>query len=384
MDDTSLIGGSIGAVAPQRMRFEQPLTLAGGGLLPHWELSYETYGKLNADKSNAVLVCHALSGSQHAAGYYADNPKNVGWWDNFIGPGKPLDTRHFFIVSPNNLGGCHGSTGPSHPHPNDGKPYGSRFPAVTVEDWVHSQKMLAERLGIQRFAAVVGGSLGGMQAIRWAVRYPAAVGAAVVIAASARLTALNIAFNDIARQAITGDVNFYGGDFYQHDEIPKMGLGVARMLGHVTYLSDQLMAQKFGRARRADAVAGYGVEFEVESYLRYQGEKFSKQFDANTYLLMTRALDYFDPAKDAAGDLATALMPAVANFLVVSFSSDWRFPPSHSREIVRALLAADKQVSYLEVETDTGHDSFLLDNPLYHRAVTMFMNNLAVGDGTSA
>lgn len=384
MDDYSKggDGASVGVVMPQLARFDDPLALTNGGKLSRWELSYETYGAPNADMSNAVLVCHALSGSQHAAGYYADAPQNIGWWDNFIGPGKPLDTRRFFVVSPNNLGGCHGSTGPSHPHPDDGLPYGSRFPTITVEDWVKSQKRLAAHLGVRRFAAVVGGSLGGMQALRWAMDYPDAVGAAVIIAASARLTALNIAFNDIARQAITGDPKFYGGDFYRHGEVPKSGLGVARMLGHVTYLTDQLMARKFGRARRDGGVPGYGVEFEVESYLRYQGDKFSNRFDANTYLLMTRALDYFDPAQDADGDLAAALAPATAEFLLLSFSSDWRFPPSHSRDIVRALLAADKRVSYLEIAAATGHDSFLLADSVYHNAVAAFMGKL--GDGGAA
>ena len=369
-------GGSVGEVAPQIAEFNTPFTTASGITLPHWQLCYETYGKLNADASNAVLVCHALSGSQHAAGWHADNPDNIGWWDNFIGPGKPLDTDKYFVVSPNNLGGCHGSTGPTHPHPDDGKPYGSRFPVVTVEDWVHSQKHLAQRLGIRKFAAVVGGSLGGMQAIRWATAYPDEVAAAVAIAASAQLTALNIAFNDIARSAITGDAEFHAGDFYAHNTAPVSGLRVARMLGHVTYLTDLLMGKKFGRNRRQHSNNPSDIQFEVESYLRYQGDKFSKKFDANTYLLMTRALDYFDPAGDCNGDLVQALAPAQAQFLLISFSSDWRFPPAHSREITRALLAAEKRVSYLEIDAETGHDSFLLTNPQYHEAAATFLNRL--------
>lgn len=376
---------SVGEVTPQLAQFEHPFRVDGGAVLPRWEIAYETYGELNAARDNAVLVCHALSGSQHAAGFYADAPKNIGWWDNFIGPGKPLDTTKFFVLSANNLGGCHGSTGPRHPHPEDGLPYGSRFPLVTVEDWVRAQKLLAERLGIGRFAAVVGGSLGGMQALRWAMDYPDAIGAAVIIAASARLTAFNIAFNDIARCAIMKDEKFYGGDFYQHNDSPRDGLSIARMLGHVTYLSDLHMAERFGRTRRvgadaADAAdappqAAYGIEFEVESYLRYQGEKFSQHFDANTYLLMTKALDYFNPAGD--GELTDALAAATAEFFLLSFSSDGRFPPAHSREMVRALLAAGKRASYMEMETRAGHDSFLLADPVYHGAVAAFMDGVA-------
>ncbi|MCH9704813.1 MAG: homoserine O-acetyltransferase [Proteobacteria bacterium] len=373
-------GASVGAVHPQLAKFDTPFTTVSGAVLPQWELCFETYGSLNAERSNAVLVCHALSGSQHAAGVQHDNPNNVGWWDNIIGPGKPLDTDRFFIVSSNNLGGCHGSTGPTHPHPEDGKAYGSRFPVMTVEDWVHSQKKLAEQLGIDRFAAIVGGSLGGMQALRWAIDYPEAIGAAVIIAASARLTALNIAFNDIARSAIIGDANFYDGNFYQHNALPTSGLQVARMLGHVTYLTDFLMGKKFGRTTHAnsDRNNSQAVQFEVESYLRYQGTKFSTRFDANTYLLMTRALDYFDPAADCNGDLVKALAPATAQFLLLSFSSDWRFPPEHSRHIVQALLAGNKNVSYLEIEADTGHDSFLLTNAQYHNAIATFMNHLTL------
>ena len=377
-------GRSVGEVSPQTVQFDTPFTTVAGTALSEWQLSYETYGTLNADKSNAVLVCHALSGSQHAAGWHPGQPDNIGWWDNFIGPGKPLDTDYFYVISPNNLGGCHGSTGPTSPHPADGEPYGSRFPVITVEDWVRSQKQLAAHLGIHRFAAVVGGSLGGMQALRWAIDYPDAVGAAVVIAASASLSALNIAFNDIARNAIIGDAEFYNGDYYRHNTKPVNGLRVARMLGHVTYLSDFLMGKKFGRTRHQNSVNASDIQFEVESYLRYQGKKFSTRFDANTYLLMTRALDYFDPAADHNGILQNALQPASARFLLIAFSSDWRFPPAHSREIARALLAAGKNASYLEIEADTGHDSFLLTNPEYHRAVSAFMRQLTTTAATDA
>lgn len=383
--DNAAAGGSVGAVAPATMEFREPFRFASGAEIPEWRLVYETYGTLNAAGDNAVLVCHALSGSHHAAGFYPGRPKSGGWWDVMIGPGKALDTRKFFVVSPNNLGGCHGSSGPNTPHPADGRPYGPRFPVATVEDWVRAQRQLARRLGIRQFAAVAGGSLGGMQALRWAIDFPDETRAAVVIAAAAKLTALNIAFNDIARQAIRGDPDFNGGEFYAGDSGPRKGLAVARMLGHVTYLSDGLMSEKFGRARRGDAGRfGFETEFEVESYLRYQGGKFSNVFDANTYMLMTRALDYFDPAAETGGDLARALSPALAEFLVVSFSSDWRFSPARSRELVAALLAANKRVSYAAVESDFGHDSFLLNLPDYQRAVAAFMERLAPDDNGGA
>ena len=373
---------SVGATTPSVAEFREPFRFVSGAEIPEWRLAYETYGQLNAAKSNAVLVCHALTGSHHAAGFYPGKPKSEGWWDAMIGPGKALDTDKFFVLSPNNLGGCHGSSGPNCPHPGDGKPYGPRFPVVTVEDWVRAQRKLARRLGVEKFAAVVGGSLGGMQALRWATDFPGQVGAAVVIAAAAKLTALNIAFNDIARQAIRGDPGFNGGEFYGRQSGPRKGLAVARMLGHVTYLSDGLMSAKFGRARRENGSRfGYETEFEVESYLRYQGGKFSNVFDANTYMLMTRALDYFDPAAETDGDLARALSPAMAEFLVVSFSSDWRFSPARSRELVAALLAGEKRVSYVEIESAYGHDSFLLNIPRYQEAVAAFMNRLAENIG---
>ena len=359
---------SVGAVSPQTAEFETPLTLQCGATLERWRLSYETYGKLNADKSNAVLVCHALSGSQHAAGFRADNPDDIGWWDNFIGPGKPLDTEHFFVLSVNNLGGFHGSTGPASLHP-DGRPFGSRFPKVTVADWTLSQKMLADKLELPFFAAAVGGSLGGMQALQWAMDFPDKIRAAVVIAAAAKLSAFNIGFNEIARQAIMSDPDFCGGDYYGSGRHPQRGLGVARMLGHVTYLSDAHMTARFGREKREDAEM-----FQVESYLRHQAGKFSDHFDANTYLLMTRALDDFDPA--GGRELAEAMRPILAKILLVSFSSDWRFSPACSREMMRALLRAGKDASYIEIESQEGHDSFLLAGDSYHRAVRGFMSRL--------
>jgi homoserine O-acetyltransferase/O-succinyltransferase len=343
---------------------------------------YETYGTLNAARSNAVLVCHALNASHHVAGVYADDPKNIGWWDNMVGPGKPLDTNRYFVIGVNNLGSCFGSTGPMSLDPATGKPYGARFPVVTVEDWVEAQARLADALGIERFAAVMGGSLGGMQAIAWATRYPARIAHCVAIATTPRLSAQNIAFNDVARTAIQSDPDFHGGDYYAWGVVPKRGLRVARMIGHITYLSGDDMAEKFGRALRGKAAGdayafGYGVEFEVESYLRYQGDKFSEYFDANTYLLITRALDYFDPARHHGGDLARALAPATCRFLLASFTTDWRFSPERSREIVEALVRNGRDVTYAEIDAPHGHDAFLLDDERYHRMVAAYFDNVA-------
>ena len=373
-------GESVGVVAPQRAIFDSPFQFRSGAEIPRWEIVYETYGELNSRADNAILICHALSGNHHAAGIHQDSPKSEGWWDSIIGPGKPIDTREFFVLSPNNLGGCHGSTGPSSADPARGIPYGSRFPMVTVEDWVESQRLLADRLGIAQFAAVVGGSLGGMQAMQWAIAHPQRLRHAVVIAAAAKLTAQNIAFNDIARQAIMRDPDFCGGDFYQNESKPRRGLGIARMLGHVTYLSDDALAAKFGRDRRAPAKRfDHETEFEVESYLRHQGRKFSGAFDANTYLLMTRALDYFDPAHEWEGDLERALASVRAGFLIVSFTSDWRFPSSRSREIARALLNNRARVCFAEINSAGGHDSFLLPGEQYHRVVRAYLQNRARG-----
>jgi homoserine O-acetyltransferase len=368
---------SVGIVSAQRAQFDTPLQFKSGAVLPRYELVYETYGTLNADRSNAILICHALSGHHHVAGYYADEPKNIGWWDNMVGPGKPIDTDKFFVVGLNNLGGCHGSTGPNSVNPETGKPYGSSFPVITVEDWVESQARLADYLGIQQFAAVIGGSLGGMQAQQWSLAYPERVRHVLAIASAPRLTAQNIAFNDVARNAILTDPDFHGGDYYAHGVVPTRGLRLARMLGHITYLSDDAMADKFGRELRVEKLNyGFEVEFEIESYLRYQGDKFAAYFDANTYLLMTKALDYFDPAHAFAGDLNKAFATARADFLVVSFTTDWRFSPERSREIVRPLLHNRRNVSYAEITSAHGHDSFLMPDPHYLDVMYAYLNNI--------
>lgn len=367
-------------VTPQIAHFDSPLSLKSGAVLPEWDLVYETYGELNADASNAILICHALSGNHHVAGYHHASDKKPGWWDNMIGPGKPIDTHTFFVIGLNNLGGCHGSTGPASIHPQTGQPWGSAFPMVTVEDWVHAQARLADRLGIRQFAAIVGGSLGGMQVLQWSMSYPDRMRHCLVIAAAPKLTAQNIAFNDVARQAILTDPDFHGGDYYAHHTAPRRGLRLARMLGHITYLSDDVMGSKFGRILRSGNFSySYDVEFEIESYLRYQGDKFADAFDANTYLLMTKALDYFDPAHHIPGNqLATALAAVRARFLVISFTTDWRFAPERSREIVQALLANNRDVSYAEIVSTHGHDAFLMPDPHYHALVAAYMNRISV------
>jgi homoserine O-acetyltransferase len=370
---------SIGIVSPQSMQFREPLPLQGGASLADYTLVYETYGKLNADRSNAVLVCHALNASHHVAGYYLNDKgeKNIGWWDNMVGPGKPLDTDKFFVIGVNNLGSCFGSTGPMHLNPATGKPYGASFPVVTVEDWVDAQARLADALGIEQFAAVMGGSLGGMQALAWSLRYPKRLRHCVVIASTPKLSAQNIAFNDVARQAILTDPDFHGGDFYAHGVVPKRGLRVARMIGHITYLSDDDMAEKFGRDLRSGKYQfGFGIDFEIESYLRYQGDKFSEYFDANTYLLITKALDYFDPAREFDGDLARTLAGTEAQFLLVSFTTDWRFSPVRSREMVQALVNNKRRVSYAEIDAPHGHDAFLLEDPRYLRTVRTYYDRV--------
>jgi len=370
---------SVGIVTPKSVHFDTPLHLKSSAVLDSYELVYETYGELNETKSNSVLICHALSSNHHVAGSYADNPKSIGWWNNMIGPGKPIDTHKFFVMGVNNLGGCHGSTGPTSINAKTGRPYGADFPVVTVQDWVETQVRLADHLGIKQFAAIAGGSLGGMQALQWALDYPDRVRHALVIAAAAKLTAQNIAFNDVARQAIITDPDFYGGDYSSHDVVPRRGLRLARMLGHITYLSDHSMAEKFGRELRNGALGfGFDVEFEIESYLRYQGDKFADQFDANTYLLMTKALDYFDPAHDYNGDLREAFSVAQANFLVLSFTTDWRFSPERSRAIVKALLDNELNVSYAEITSSYGHDSFLMEDRYYHELVRAYMNNIII------
>ncbi|GLO48845.1 homoserine O-succinyltransferase MetX [Pseudomonas asiatica] len=371
---------SVGLVVPQTARFDEPLALACGRSLASYELVYETYGTLNASASNAVLICHALSGHHHAAGYHAATDRKPGWWDSCIGPGKPIDTNRFFVVSLNNLGGCNGSTGPSSVNPATGKPYGADFPVLTVEDWVHSQVRLAERLGIQQWAAVVGGSLGGMQALQWTISYPERVRHCVDIASAPKLSAQNIAFNEVARQAILTDPEFHGGSFQDQGVIPKRGLMLARMVGHITYLSDDSMGEKFGRELKSDKLNYdfHSVEFQVESYLRYQGEEFSGRFDANTYLLMTKALDYFDPAAAQGGDLAATLSHVKADYCIMSFTTDWRFSPARSREIVDALMAARKNVCYLEIDSPYGHDAFLIPTPRYMQGFSNYMNRIAI------
>ena len=388
-------------VVPQSMSFAGPLALRSGASIRDYVLAYETYGRLNADKSNAVLVCHALNASHHVAGVYAGQPKSEGWWDNMIGPGKPLDTDRFFVIGVNNLGSCFGSTGPMHVNPDTGRVYGADFPVVTVEDWVDAQAALLDAIGIRRLAAVMGGSLGGMQALSWTLQYPERVGHAVVVASAPNLTAENIAFNEVARRAIVTDPDFNGGHFYARGVIPKRGLRIARMIGHITYLSDDVMNEKFGRMLQPQAPAPRGgpaaldaveggtgpvgyrystqeIEFQIESYLRYQGDKFSEYFDANTYLLITRALDYFDPARGHGGNLSAALAQATAKFLLVSFKTDWRFSPARSREIVKALLDNRRNVSYAEIDAPHGHDAFLLDDVRYMDVVRSYFERVAV------
>jgi homoserine O-acetyltransferase len=373
------LNSSVGIVAPQTAHFTEPLTLKSGVVLSQYHLVYETYGKLNADKSNAVMICHALSGNHHVAGQYTETDKNPGWWDNLIGPGKPLDTNKFFVIGLNNLGGCHGSSGPLSTNPATDKAWGASFPVVTVEDWVNSQVRLADYLGIQQLAAIIGGSLGGMQALQWTIAYPERVRNALVIASAPNLTAQNIAFNEVARQAIITDPEFHDGDYYDKGVLPRRGLRIARMLGHITYLSDDAMGAKFGRKLRDGHIKyGFDVEFEMESYLRYQGDKFAGEFDANSYLRMTRALDYFDPALEHGGDLSAALAKVQSDFLVVSFTSDWRFSPGRSREIVKALLDNELSVSYAEVTAAHGHDAFLMPDEHYHNIMRQYLAKIEV------
>jgi homoserine O-acetyltransferase len=370
-------------LSKQTLRFAEPLPLQSGTSIENYDLVVETYGKLNAAASNAILICHALNASHHVAGIDPDDPGDVGWWDNMVGPNKPIDTNQFFVIGVNNLGSCFGSTGPMSINPKTNQPYGASFPVLTVEDWVNAQARLADRLGIQQFAAVMGGSLGGMQAMSWATQYPERIAHCVVIASTPKLSAQNIAFNEVARNAILSDPDFHGGDYYKHGVVPKRGLRIARMVGHITYLSDDDMAEKFGRDLQRVAGApdeyrfSFDVEFAVESYLRHQGDKFSGYFDANTYLLITRALDYFDPAKCHGGDLSLALAKVRANFLVVSFSTDWRFSPDRSREIVKALLDNKANVSYAEIDAPHGHDAFLLDDARYHSLIRAYFAKVA-------
>jgi len=383
---------SVGLVTPQVYKFDEPLTLRSGKVLPEYELVVETYGKLNSEKTNAVLICHALSGDHHAAGYHSEDDSKPGWWDSCIGPGKAVDTNLFYVVSLNNLGGCAGSTGPASINPETNKYYGPDFPVVTVRDWVNSQHRLMDKMEILEWAAVVGGSLGGMQVLRWTISYPDRVRHAICIAAAPKLSAQNIAFNEIARHSITSDRDFHEGRYLEMGTYPKQGLMLARMVGHITYLSDSAMRAKFGKAvsnfkqdtaenfgrdlRSGKLSFGLNVDFQVESYLHYQGERFSENFDANTYLLMTKALDYFDPTVDFEGDLSKAFANSDCKFLLMSFSTDWRFPPERSREIVADLLKAGREVSYLEIEADQGHDAFLLPIPRYVEALSGYLQRV--------
>ena len=370
---------SVGLVKPQTAVIEQPLKLACGVVLPKHTLVYETYGTLNKNNTNAILICHALSGNHHAAGVYEQDAK-AGWWDQYIGPGKPIDSNRFFIVCVNNIGSCFGSTGPTSENPETGKPYGADFPPVRARDWVESQRLLMEHLNIDCWAAVVGASLGGMQAMRWSLEHPEKLQHAVVIASSMKLTAQNIAFNEIARKAIKSDTDFCDGNYLQENKIPHQGLALARMIGHVTYLSDELMGQKFGRDLKAgDLLQGKTdpVEFQIESYLNYQGDKFSDFFDANSYILITKMLDYVDLAREYDHDPIAAFSHAQCKFLVVSFSSDWRFSPARSQEITDALISAGKDVSYIAIDSDHGHDAFLLPNQRYQAALGGYLSRLA-------
>ena len=366
-------------MTPQSRHFDKPLSLQSGASLADYTLVYETYGELNADKSNAVLVCHALNASHHVAGSYEGQAKSEGWWDNLVGPGKPLDTNRFFVIGVNNPGSCFGSTGPMHVNPANGRIYGADFPVVTVEDWVDAQARLLDALGIDQLAAVLGGSLGGMQALSWSLRYPKRLRHCVAVATAPNLSAQNIAFNEVARRAIITDPEFHGGHYQAQGAIPRRGLRVARMIGHITYLSDDAMEAKFGRTLR-NGQPGYStqdIEFEIESYLRHQGDKFSDYFDANTYLLITRALDYFDPARAHGGNLSAAFAAARCQFQLVSFTTDWRFSPARSREIVKALLDNQRDVSYAEIDAPHGHDAFLLDDARYHGVLRACFDNIA-------
>lgn len=379
MTSFTVAADSVGLVEPQVMRFTQPLLLRSGAVLRDYSLVYETYGRLNAARSNAVLVCHALNASHHVAGVHVHDARSIGWWDNLVGPGKPLDTDRFFVVGINNPGSCFGSTGPMHTNPVSGQPYGADFPVVTVEDWVDAQVRLLDALGIEQLAAVIGGSLGGMQALAWSLRHPTRLRHCVAVATAPKLSAQNIAFNEVARRAIVTDPDFHGGHYYAHGVVPRRGLRVARMVGHITYQSDDQMEAKFGRGMRND-MPGYStqnIEFEIESYLRHQSDKFAEYFDANTYLLITRALDYFDPAREHAGNLAAAFAKATCRYQLVSFTTDWRFSPARSRELVKALLDNKLDVSYAEIDAPHGHDAFLLDDARYHGVLRGFFDNIA-------
>ena len=368
---------SIGIVKSKIFKCADPIKLSCGMTLDNYELIYETYGKLNKNKDNAVLVCHALSGNQHVAGKHKKTDKHPGWWDSLVGPGKPLNTNKFFVIGINNLGGNEGSTGPKSINPKTKKVWGSSFPIITVEDWVKTQKTLINYLGIQRLSSVIGGSLGGMQALEWNLQFPNEVKNTIIIAAAPNLTAQNIAFNEVARQSIITDPDFQKGNFYTKKNKPKRGLRVARMLGHITYLSNDAMKSKFGRKKKnKDFQYNFNTEFEIESYLNYQGDKFAQEFDANTYIRMTKALDYYDPTKQNKKKLSAVFKKIKSKFLVISFTSDWRFSPARSKEIVKSLLDNNINVSYAEISAESGHDAFLMSDDHYHEILSSFFKNI--------
>ena len=370
---------SVGIVKPSLFKSSSHIELESGKRLNSYELIYETYGSLNKKKNNAILVCHALSGNHHVAGRYSKKDKYPGWWDNLVGPGKSLDTNKFFVIGVNNLGGSDGSSGPKSINPKTKKIWGSSFPIITVLDWVTSQNELIDYLGIKKLAGVLGGSLGGMQALQWSIQYPEKLANSIIIAAAPNLTAQNIAFNEVARQSILTDPDFNNGNFYATKKLPKRGLRIARMLGHITYLSNDVMGSKFGRKKinkSKERQYNFNTEFEIESYLNYQGDKFANEFDANTYIRMTKALDYYDPAKGNAKNLSKVLKKAKANFLVISFSSDWRFSSDRSKEIVKGLLDNNIKVSYAELSAVSGHDAFLMEDQHYHGVIKSYFQKI--------
>ena len=362
-------------VATEKISFTEPFTLQSGKVLPNFDLMTETYGELNNNKDNAVLICHAFSGNHHAAGI-KDGEKKPGWWDELIGDGKTIDTKNYFVVALNNIGGCHGSTGPTTIESGSGQPNGANFPEVSVSDWVKTQKLLADRFGINCWEMVAGGSLGGMQALQWAISYPEKVKKAAIIAASSKISTQNIALNEVAREIIKKDENFHNGDYMSKGVSPKKGLKAARMLGHITYLSESNMSKRFVRRlqdpeKKIDA----DVNYEVENYLQYKGEQFANTFDANSYILMTKAMDSFDPAKDFDNNLVECLQTIKAKLLIATFDSDWLFPKEYGVEIQMSAIKAGIKSSYVELKGDYGHDSFLFYSDQYSAALKSFLNS---------
>src|SRR5208283_4449512 len=370
----SMLRGSLGIVTTGYADLPGPFTLESGAVLPKVTIAYETYGRLNKEKSNAILICHALSGDAHIAGFHEGDEK-PGWWDTVVGPGKAFDTERYFVICSNVVGGCKGSTGPSSINPRTGRPYGISFPMVTIRDWVDTQKVLVDHLGIKQLLGVVGGSTGGMQVLQWVVSYPDMVRLAIPIATTSRLSAQAIAFNEVGRMAIQSDPNWREGDYYGKT-LPRRGLAIARMIGHITYLSDRSMHQKFGRKLQDKSAYGYNflTDFQVESYLRYKGDHFVNRFDANSYLYITKAMDYFDLTQ-ANGNLEGAFAGVEAKFLVISFSSDWLFPTYMSKETASALRRAHAYVISTEIQTDYGHDAFLLESEQLSSLISNFLSH---------